>query len=192
MKKTATVFLIFFLWSSSGAFAQESPKILIAYFSKSGSTAALAESIAKGAESVSGVEVWLRSIDQIQTNEILEASAIILGSPVYNANPAPEVLEFINSWPFENRPLKDKIGAAFATGGGISIGEEEVMMSIMRSMLIHGMILVGGENVEASFGASGITGEGPFSKEKMDPLFLDKGLGLGKRVAEWAKKSKGI
>lgn len=188
MKKTAAVFLIFFLWSSSEVFSQDAPKILIAYFSKSGSTAALAESIAKGAESVSGVEVWLRSIDQIQTNEILEASAIILGSPVYNANPAPQVLEFINSWLFENRPLMDKIGAAFVTGGGFSIGEEEVMIGILKAMLIHGMILVGGDSVEASFGASGITGEGPYSKEKLDEIFLDKGFGLGRRIAELTLK----
>ena len=183
MKKT-TVLILLLLGNAIWTFAQEKPKILIAYYSQSGSTAELAESIAKGAASVSGVEVWVGSLDQVEMKEILEASALILGSPVYNANPAPQVLEFINSWPFENRPLEGKIGAAFATGGGISIGEEEVMMSILRAMLIHGMILVGGERVEASFGASGITGEGPFSKEKMHQLFLDKGFGLGKRVAE--------
>lgn len=190
MRKTAFLLLLWLghaIWVN----AQEKPKVLIAYFSQSGSTATLAESIAQGANSVEGVEVWVKSIDQVTTHEILESSAIILGSPVYNANPAPQVLEFINSWPFENQPLRDKLGAVFVTGGGISIGEEEVMFSLMRSMLIHGMILVGGETVEAAFGASAITGEGPFSKEEMDRLFLEKGHGLGKRVAEWTIKTKG-
>jgi NAD(P)H dehydrogenase (quinone) len=94
------------------------------------------------------------------------------------------VQEFINSWPFEGRPMKDKLGAAFVTGGGISIGEEGVMLDILRTMLIQGMVVMGGEEVEASFGASAITGEGPFKGEKIDPIFLAKGVGLGKRVAE--------
>lgn len=184
MRNSTLIFLLF--WIISGAFAQEKPKILITYFSQSGSTETLAESIAAGARSVEGVDVWVGPLEKVKENQILEASAIILGSPVYNGNPAPQVLEFINSWPFENRPLKDKLGAAFATGGGISIGEEGVMLSIHQSMLIHGMILVGGETVEAAFGASAVTGEGPFGKEDMDKLFLDKGFGLGKRVSELA------
>lgn len=182
--------IILFFWISYGTFSQEKPKILITYFSQSGSTETLAESIAAGAKSVEGVEVWVGPLEKVKETQILEASAIILGSPVYNGNPAPQVLEFINSWPFDNRPLKDKLGAAFATGGGISIGEEEVMGSILRSMLIHGMILVGGETVEASFGASAVTGEGPFSKEEMEKLFIDKGFGLGKRAAQLTLKLK--
>jgi NAD(P)H dehydrogenase (quinone) len=58
------------------------------------------------------------------------------------------------------------------------------MLDILRTMLIQGMIVLGGEEVEAAFGASAITGEGPFKGEKLDPIFLTKGVGLGKRVAE--------
>ena len=170
-------------------FAQSTkPKVLITYFSQSGSTKKMAESISEGAKSVEGVEVKLLSIEEVTTQELTEASAIILGSPVYNSNPAPQVLEFINSWPFEGRPLKDKIGAAFATGGGISIGEEGVMIDILQSMLIHGMIVMGGEEVEAAFGASAITGEGPFETREVDAIFLRKAFGLGKRVAEKVSK----
>jgi NAD(P)H dehydrogenase (quinone) len=166
-------------------FAQSSkPIILIAYYSQSGNTKKMAESIAEGANSVSGIQVKMLSIDQVKSQDLLDASAILVGSPVYNANIAPAVQEFINSWPFEGRPLKDKIGAAFVTGGGISIGEEGVMLDILRAMLIHGMIVMGGEEVEAAFGASAITGEGPFGSEKLDELFLKKGFGLGKRVAQ--------
>ena len=57
---------------------------------------------------------------------------------------------------------------------------------ILRAMLIHGMIVMGGEEVESAFGASAITGEGLFAKEKMEDLFLKKGAGLGKRVAQKA------
>ena len=180
--------LLFLGIFSQNAHGQDQPMVLVAYFSQSGNTQALAEAIADGAESVGGVEIKLLPIDQVETQDLIKASAIILGSPVYNGNPAPPVLEFINSWPFENRPLMDKLGAVFVTGGGISIGEEGVMIDILRAMLIHGMIVMGGEEAVAAFGASAITGEGPFENEKMDDIFLRKGFGLGKRVAEKAKQ----
>jgi NAD(P)H dehydrogenase (quinone) len=162
---------------------QTQPSVLIAYYSQSGSTKQMAEAVAEGAKSVQGVEVILRSIEEVLPEDLLEASAIILGSPVHNANVAPAMQEFINSWPFEGRPLQDKIGAAFSTGGGISIGEELVMLNLLHSMLIYGMIVVGGDETEAAFGASAVTGEAPFDTGKLEEIFLRKDVGLGKRVA---------
>ncbi len=173
---------------SFSCYSQNSPLVLITYYSSSGSTKKMAEAINEGAKSVEGVQVKLLPISEVKPQDLMEATAVIVGSPVYNSNPAPQVLEFINSWPFDGRPMKDKLGAAFATGGGISIGEEGVMIDILRAMLIYGMIVMGGEEVEAAFGASGITGEGPFEKEKVDEIFLKKGVSLGKRVAEKASK----
>ena len=172
-----TALLSFSLW------AQKMPSVLIAYYSPSGSTKAMAESIAEGAKTVAGVQVRILPIDQVSPADLLEAGAIVVGSPVYNGNVAPAVQEFINSWPFADRPLKNKLGAAFATGGGISIGEEKVMLGILHSMLIHGMLVLGGEEAEAAFGASAITGEAPFLSGKVEEQFLVKGRGLGKRVA---------
>lgn len=171
------------LWSL-GTYSQSKPLLIVSYYSQSGNTKQLAEAIAEGASMENKVDVLLAPLDSVRTQDLQRAGAIILGSPVYNGNPAPEVLQFINSWPFEGRPMKDKIGAAFATGGGFSIGEEEVLMSILRGMLIHGMMVVGGEEVEAALGASGITGEGPFEGgDGLDPIFIQKGQQLGKRVA---------
>ena len=177
------IFTFTLLFYSVGIYAQERPKILITYFSQSGNTQQMAEAVARGANSVDSVEVLLLAIEDVKVEDLLQAKGIILGSPVYNGNPAPPVLEFINSWPFEGRPLKDKIGAAFSTGGGISIGEEGVMLSILKSMLIHGLLVMGGEEVEAAFGASAITDEGPFQMDSLDPIFLKKAENLGKRVA---------
>ena len=165
---------------------QGQPTVLIAYYSQSGNTKALAQAVEEGAKSVVGVRVLMLSIDQVSTKELLEADAIVVGSPVYNANVAPEVQRFINAWPFEGRPLKNKLGAAFVTGGGMSIGEELVQLNLLHSMLIHGMLVLGGEETEAAFGASAITGEAPFQTGKVEEQFLVKGRGLGKRVAEMA------
>lgn len=169
------------LWSHSTK-AQSFPTILIAYHSESGKTQVLAEAVAKGVAAIDEVHGVLKPLSEVTENDILEASAIILGSPVYNGNMTPEVQAFINSWPFEGRPLKNKIGAVFVTGGGFSIGEEATMFAMIRSMMIHGMIIVGGDELEAAFGASAITGEGDFVGKGVDDIFLNKAEGLGKRI----------
>jgi len=179
-----TVFIILLRGFIEVSNAQSLPSILITYYSESGKTQAMAEAVAEGVAQVQGVSYILKPISEVQQQEILNASAIILGSPVYNANMAPQMQEFINSWPFEGRPLKDKIGAVFVTGGGFSIGEEAVMFSMIRAMMIHGMLIVGGEEVEAAFGASAITGEGEFAGKEVQEIFLEKARGLGRRVGE--------
>ena len=168
----------------------QAQNILITYYSKTAHTQYLAEEVAKGASSIPGVQVVLKRIDQTTTKDLLAADAIILGSPVYNANLAPEVVQFMSTWPFEGNPLKDKIGAAFVTAGGISAGEELAQVNILQSMLVFGMVVVGGDDWTSAFGASAITNEGVFKTENLDKLFLQKGFSLGKRVAKIAKKMK--
>lgn len=190
MKARFLGFLVLLFGFVPSSFAQSDNFILIIYHSESGKTKVMAEAVAKGVKEIQGVEFILKPIAEVAEKEILNASAIILGSPVYNANMAPQVQEFINSWPFDGRPLKDKIGAVFVTGGGFSIGEEAVMFNMIRSMMIHGMIIVGGEEVEAAFGASAITGEGDFAGKEIDQLFLKKAEGLGRRVGEMVLKNR--
>jgi NAD(P)H dehydrogenase (quinone) len=184
------LFLTLLLGLSQALFAQSLPIILITYHSESGKTRAMAEAVAKGVSEVQDVNYILKPIAEVTEEEILNASAIILGSPVYNGNMTPQVQEFINSWPFNGRPMKDKIGAVFVTGGGFSLGEEAVMFSIIRSMLIHGMIIVGGDELEAAFGASAITGEGDFANKEVQDIFLKKAVGLGRRVGEIVLKAR--
>ena len=166
----------------------QAQNILITYYSKTAHTQSLAEEVAKGASSIPGVQVVLKKIDQTTTKDLLNADAIIVGSPVYNANIAPEVVQFMSTWPIEGNPLKDKIGAAFVTAGGISAGEELAQVNILQSMLVFGMVVVGGNDWTSAFGASAITNEGVFKTAQLDKIFLQKGYSLGKRVATIAKK----
>ena len=178
---------------STSAIAQSHKKVLITYFSKNSATKILAEAVAKGVQSINDVQLDIKPIEQTTKEDLLSADAIILGSPVYNANPAPEVLDFIRSWPFENKSLKDKLGAVFVSSGGMSAGEELVQVSLLHAMMIYGMVVMGGDEWTAAFGASAITHEPPFETDKMkkiDPIFLNKGFGLGKRVGEWVKRIK--
>lgn len=164
-------------------FGQRSHQVLITYYSKENHTKLLAEAVSKGVLSVKGVTLVIKSVAETTEQDLMDADAIIVGSPVYNANPAPEVLAFIQQWPFQNTPLINKIGAVFVTGGGISSGEELAQVNLLHSMMIFGMILVGGNSWDAAFGASAITGEEPFTGPINDQ-FLKKGESLGKRVAE--------
>jgi NAD(P)H dehydrogenase (quinone) len=188
MKLYLVLFLIFFSQLSYGQVMTKN--VLIAYYSKTAHTQSLAEEVAKGARAIPGVQVVLKSIAQTTTKDLLDADAIIIGSPVYNANLAPEVVQFMRDWPFEGNPLKDKIGAAFVTAGGMSAGEELAQVNILQSMLVFGMVVVGGDEWNSAFGASAITNEGVFKSEKLDSLFLQKGYNLGKRVATITKKMK--
>ncbi len=165
------------------------PTVLIVYHSETGNTETMAEAIRDGVLSVDGVQVVLKTVEEATTQDLLEAHAIIVGSPVYNANVSPPVSEFLSSWPFEGQPLKGKIGAAFVTAGGVSSGEELTQMNILQSMLIFGMLVMGGPDWSTPFGASAIRGDDFFPyDEPIHPGFIKKGNDLGQRVAETVAK----
>ena len=183
MKKQLLLIILFLLYSPLNA----QVSVLIVYHSETGSTEQMARAVYEGASSVVGVDVVLLQSSKTTTEDLLKADAIVVGSPVYNANVTPEISRFIASWPFEGEPLKDKIGAAFVTAGGISAGEEIVQMNILQSMMVFGMVVVGGAEWTQPFGASAITGEEPFSDSSIlgiAPQFEEKGKALGERVAQ--------
>ena len=168
--------------------------VLITYYSESGHTSILAKSVAEGAQEIEGTEIRLLTIEKTSTDDLLWADAIILGSPVHSANIAAPVQEFIRIWPFEGQELKDKIGAVFVTGGGISAGEELAQMNLIHTMMVFNMIIVGGPTWDQPFGASAITGEEPFSSDgdetSIEQAFLRKGHALGERIAKITVKLK--
>lgn len=177
----------------------EQPKanVLIVYYSAKGHTRAMAEAVAKGARSVERATVNLLSVADAQVSDVLSADAVIVGSPVYKANVAPPVQEFINSWPIKDGALRDKLGAAFVTAGGISAGEELTQMDIIHSMLVCQMVVVGGPDSRQPLGASAVVGENPSGKsdekqaEGLVPeYYLKKGEALGIRVAQLAVRMK--
>ena len=188
MRKLQGSLLFVFVFSLSLCQAQQQPTVLIAYYSVDGHTKLMAEAVANGARAVGKVNVKIMTVGEVKKEDLLNADAIIVGSPVHNANAAPEVVKFIAGWPFDGAPLFNKIGAAFVTAGGISAGEELTQMNILHSMLLFGMVVVGGGDWTSAFGASAITLEKPFGETQKGVVvadqFLKKAEGLGKRVAE--------
>ena len=168
--------------------AGDSTVVGIFYYSATGHTQTMAEAVKKGVEA-QDAQVILKTVDQATTTDLLRCDAVIIGSPVYNANAHPAVLSFMNRWPFVGSPMRDKVGAAFVTAGGISAGEELVQMNILQSMLVFGMIVVGGADWQGAFGASAIMDEEipAENKNSIQPHYLQKAERLGQRVAHLAR-----
>lgn len=166
---------------------------------------AMAKGVADGAMSVESTSVQLKPIEAANFGDVLNANAIIIGSPVENANTHPKVQAWINEWDIQY-DLSRKVGAAFVTAGGMSAGEEGTLMSLVQSLMIFQLIIVGGDAWRSAFGASAITNEPPFMHHHNDvdmffdnvcyeganqlihPLFLAKARGLGSRVATITKQ----
>ena len=157
--------------------------ILVTYHSTTGNTEKMAEGVAEGARAVSGARVLLKRVGDVAAADLSSSDAVIVGSPVYFANMSGEVKAFLDSWSlkfdlFRDGKMRNKVGAAFATGGAASGGKELTILSILAAMLNNQMIIVSGGG---GFGASATTGsESPGIDEKE----LASARDLGRRAAE--------
>ncbi|WP_447602153.1 flavodoxin family protein [Nitrospira sp. Nam80] len=164
-------------------------RVLVAYHSVSGNTEKMAEAVGAGARTVSGTHVVIKRVGEVVADDLFDSDAIVVGSPVYWSNMAGEVKTFFDNWQFKfgvfpDFKMKNKIGAAFATGGQVSSGKEVTMLSILAAMLGNYMIVVSGGG---AFGASATTeGDSP----GIDDQELANARALGTRVAETAKAMK--
>jgi NAD(P)H dehydrogenase (quinone) len=178
--------------SSTETFAEETAppvKVLVTYHSLSGNTERMAEAVIEGVKSVAGTEALLKRVGKVTADDLFTADAVIVGSPVYWSNMSGEVKTFFDNWQFKfgvfpDYKMKNKIGAAFATGGQVSSGKEVTMLTILAAMLGNQMIVIGGGG---AFGASATTeGDSP----GIDDKELADAKILGRRVAEVAVKFK--
>ncbi|KXJ99395.1 MAG: NAD(P)H dehydrogenase (quinone) [Nitrospirae bacterium] len=162
---------------------QQVIQVLVAYHSLTGHTERMAKAVAEGVVMVPNTRATVKHVRQVTAEELFSADAIVLGSPVYWSNMAGEVKAFIDDWQFKfgvfpEFKLKNKVGAAFVTGGQISSGKELTLLSMLAAMLGNYMIVVSGGG---AFGASATTeGESP----GLDENELAGGRSLGQRVAE--------
>ncbi|MDH5626556.1 MAG: NAD(P)H-dependent oxidoreductase [Nitrospira sp.] len=173
---------------ASWSWAEEAPppvKVLVTYHSVSGNTERMAEAVVEGVKLVSGTQAMLKRVGQVTAEDLFSSDAVIVGSPVYWSNMSGEVKTFFDNWQFKfgvfpEFKMKNKVGAAFATGGQISSGKEITMLTILAAMLGNQMIVVSGGG---AFGASATTeGDSP----GIDKKELADAKALGRRVAEVA------
>lgn len=159
-------------------------QILVLYFSQGGNTRKLAEAIAKGVSEVEGVSAVLKNTDEVTKEDFVNSEGIIAGSPVYFGLMAAQLKKIFDEFIGVRKKMEGKIGAAFATSADPSGGKETTMMSIIQTMLIYGMVIVGDPmSATGHYGVSCVGAPDGNSEEN--------GMKLGQRVAELAKKLGG-
>ena len=158
-------------------------QILVLFYSKGGNTRQLAEAIAKGVDSVDGIQAVLRKTDEITKEDFVNSDGIIAGSPVYFGVMAAELKKIFDDYVGIRKKMEGKIGAAFATSGDPSGGKETTMLSIIQCLLIYGMVIVG--DPMAASGHYGVSCVGA-----PDSGIQENGAKLGRRVAELALKTR--
>ena len=120
--------------------------LLIVYDSRTGNTEKAAFLIAEGARRVSGVNCIVKRVEDATLNDLLNADGIIIGSPTYYGGMSAKIKDLIDRSVEIHGKLEGKVGAAFTTSGGTATGAETTILSMVKAMLIHGMIVKGNPN----------------------------------------------
>lgn len=139
-------------------------EILVLFYSANGSTKKLAQFIARGIESVSGVRARIRTVPKVSTvceqiasdvpdsgspyvtkQDLVECVGLALGSPVRFGNMAASMKYFWDSTSAEwlNGDLIGKPACVFTSSSSLHGGQESCLLSMMLPLLHHGMCLIG-------------------------------------------------
>lgn len=154
------------------------PKILVIYYSLSGNTKQMADSIGEGAKK-EGVEVEVKDISRVSVDELTQYDGIIIGSPTYYGSMAAPIKKLLDDSVKFHGKLDGKIGAAFASSANIGGGNETTILDILNAMLIHGMIIQGDPSGD-HYGAVAISSP--------DARATKQCLRLGSRIAKLVKR----
>lgn len=192
-------------------------EVLVLYYSRKGSTAAMARQIARGVESA-GAVARLRTVPAVSTEcealapaipdngpvyaearDLSECAGLILGSPTRFGNMAAPLKYFLDgtSGLWLSGALAGKPAGVFTSTSTMHGGQESTLLTMMLPLLHHGMLLVGLPYTQPElsgtqtggtpYGASQVTGTGAEPR----PLSKDEITlcqALGRRVAETALK----
>jgi NAD(P)H dehydrogenase (quinone) len=119
------------------------PSLLVTYHTRSGNTERMAHCVVQGARSVAGVDVHQLPVAEVTPDELLKHDAIIIGSPVYYGTMAAEVKQLLDDSVVHHGRLAGKVGGAFATCGVAGGGSETTVLDILKSLLVHGLVIEG-------------------------------------------------
>lgn len=121
-------------------------KALVIYDSVTGNTEKMAKAIGDGLRE-SGLDVGVKRVDDTSLNDLVDADAIVMGSPTYFSTMTAKMKAFVDKsidlWPDEPGKLKNKIGAAFTSCASADGGSETTLIALIRAMVWHGMVIVG-------------------------------------------------
>lgn len=139
-------------------------KLLVLYYSRTGSVRALAEQIARGIDQVEGCEACLRTVPPVSAEteqvknpvpdtgapyvsleDLKQCSGLALGSPSRFGNMAAAMKYFLDTtgplW--LSGELSGKPATLFTASTSLHGGQESTLLSMMTPLLHHGMLLLG-------------------------------------------------
>lgn len=192
------------------------PYILILYYSRTGSTAQLAQYIARGVSSVDGMEARLRTVPPVSTtceavdkpipdegapfvtlDDLKNCQGLALGSPTRFGNMAAPLKYFLDTtsslWLAGD--LVDKPACVFSSSSSMHGGQESTLLSMMIPLMHHGMVILGVPYTEPALSSTlsggtpyGVTHvAGPANKNPLSEDEIVLAKSLGERMARIAK-----
>jgi NAD(P)H dehydrogenase (quinone) len=139
-------------------------RVLVLYYSRDGSTAALARQVARGVGMVPGAEAVLRSVPPVapvthaasppvpeegapyaSAADLRDCDALALGSPTRFGNMAAPLKHFLDgtSELWLDGALSGKPAGVFTSTSTQHGGQESTLLSMMLPLLHHGLLIVG-------------------------------------------------
>jgi len=188
--------------------------ILVLYYSRQGSTAALARQICRGVESIAGMRARLRTVPPVTATtvakdpavpddgppyatqeDLAECAGLLLGSPTRFGNMAAPLKHFLDgtSGLWLSGALVGKPAAVFTSTQSLHGGQESTLLSMMLPLLHHGMYLVGIPYTERGLHETE-GGGSPYGASHvarggaLSDIERDLGQALGRRVAALAQR----
>jgi NAD(P)H dehydrogenase (quinone) len=195
----------------------KSEEILVLYYSPGGTTAEMANVIARGVEEVDGVQARLRTVPNVSStteqtepaipddgplyatiDDLVECDGLILGCPTHFGNMPAAMKHFIDSTSalWMSGKLAGKPAAVFSASTSMHGGQESTLLTMMLPLLHHGMLIVGLPYTETELFQTE-TGGTPYGATRLTDdlettLLSDDErklcLAIGKRVASTTKK----
>lgn len=191
--------------------------ILVLYYSSNGSVRALAESVARGVETVEGMRARVRTVPRVspvtevaapavppagppyvEARDLEECAGLALGSPTRFGNMAAPVKHFLDTLGGEwtRGTLSGKPAALFTSTSTMHGGQEATLLTMMVPLLHHGMVLVGIPYTEPDLSTTAGGGTpygashvaGPLGERPVSDEEKRLALALGRRLAAIARK----
>jgi len=191
--------------------------ILVLYYSRYGSVKQMAQHIARGVESISGVEARIRTVPSISPNtektepsipdsgapyvtldDLKECDGLALGSPTRFGNMAAPMKYFLDTTSslWLSGDLVNKPACVFSSTGSLHGGQETTLLSMMLPLFHLGFVLTGIPYTEPDLNTTRSGGTpygashfaGIDGKNAVSDEEQRLCFALGKRLAELSKK----